>query len=190
MTGLSHFGVDIVLKRLELLKEIIVGLSRVALLVNPNTEVAPLYKRVTEAAAATLGLENHTFEARSLNELGRAFDAMVGAGMQAVTINGEGLAYQQRAQVAKLALARGLPLAVWSRETFEVGALMSYGTDQVAMCRRGPSFVDKILKGAKPGDLPVEQPSELEFLINLKVARALGLTVPTSVLARADDIIE
>ena len=170
MTGLSHFGIDIVHKRLQYLKDLVPGLSRVALLVNPNTEVAPLYKRVTETAAAELGLENRTFEARSLDELGRAFDAMVKADMQAVTINGEGLVYQQRANVAKMTLARRLPLAVWSRETFEAGALMSFGADQVAMCRRGPVFVDKILKGAKPGDLPVEQPTTLEFLINRKLA--------------------
>jgi putative tryptophan/tyrosine transport system substrate-binding protein len=190
MTGLSQFGLDIVLKRLQFLKDIIPGLSRVALLVNPNTEVASLYKRVTETAAAKLGLNNHTFEARSLDELGRAFDAMVKAGMQAVTINGEGLAYQQRASVARMTLARRLPLAVWSRETFEAGALLSYGADQVAMCRRGPTFVDKILKGAKPGDLPVEQPTKLEFLINRKIARALALTIPQIVLARADQVIE
>jgi putative tryptophan/tyrosine transport system substrate-binding protein len=190
MTGLSQFGADIVLKRLQFLKDIIPGLSRVALLVNPNTEVASLYKRVTENAAAELGLKNHTFEARSLDELGRAFDAMVKAGMQAVTINGEGLAYQQRANVAKMTLARRLPLAVWSRETFEAGALMSYGADQVAMCRRGPVFVDKILKGAKPGDLPVEQPTKLEFLINRKIARALGLTIPQIILIRADQVIQ
>jgi putative ABC transport system substrate-binding protein len=190
MTGLSQFGADIVLKRLQFLKDMIPGLSRVALLVNPNTEVASLYKRVTDTAAAGLGLSNHTFEARSLDELGRAFDAMVKAGMQAVTINGEGLAYQQRAYVATMTLARRLPLAVWSRETFEAGALMSYGADQVAMCRRGPVFVDKILKGAKPGDLPVEQPTKLEFLINRKIARALGLTIPQNMLIRADEVIE
>jgi len=190
MTGLSHFGTDLVLKRLQYLRELVPGLSRVALLVNPNTEVASLYKRVTEAAAVELGLENHTFEARSLDELGQAFDAMVKAGMQAVTINGEGLAYQQRANIAKMTLARRLPLAVWSRETFEAGALMSYGVDQVAMCRRGPVFVDKILKGAKPGDLPVEQPTKLEFLINRKVASALGLTIPPMLLVRAEEVIQ
>jgi len=190
MTGLSHFGTDIVIKRLQFLSDLIPGLSRVALLVNPNTEVAPLYKRVTETAAVELRLANHTFEARSLDELRQAFDAMVKAGMQAVTINGEGLVYQQRANVAKMALERRLPLAVWSRETFEAGALMSYGADQVAMCRRGPVLVDKILKGAKPGDIPVEQPTRLEFLINRKVASALGLTVPQLLLARADEVIQ
>ena len=189
MTGLSQFGADIVLKRLQFLKDIVPRLSRVALLVNPNTEVAPLYKRVTEAAAAQLGLENSTFEARSLDELERAFDAMVGAGMQAVTINGEGLAYQQRANIARMTVERRLPLGVWSKETFEAGALLSYGADQVAMCRRGPVFVDKILKGTKPGDLPVEQPTKLEFFVNLKTARALGLGIPQPLLTRADTVI-
>ena len=190
MTGLSQFGADIVLKRLQFLKDIVPHLSRVALLVNPNTEVAPLYRRITEIAAAELGLENRTFEARSLPELEQAFDAMVNVGVQAVTINGEGLAYQQRANIAKMALARRLPLAVWSKETFEAGALISYGADQVAMCRRGPVFVDKILKGAKPGDLPVEQPAKLEFFVNLKTAKALGLTIPQSLLMRADQVIQ
>jgi len=190
MTGLSQFGADIVLKRLQFLKDIVPRLSRVALLVNPNTEVAPLYRRITEIAAAELGLENRTFEARSLPELEQAFDAMVNVGVQAVTINGEGLAYQQRANIAKMALARRLPLAVWSKETFEAGALISYGADQVAMCRRGPVFVDKILKGAKPGDLPVEQPAKLEFFVNLKTAKALGLTIPQSLLMRADQVIQ
>src|SRR5215217_6016320 len=92
MTGLSNFGADIVLKRLQFLKDMIPGLARVALLVNPDTEVAPLYRRATDAAAAELGLENHTFEGRSINEVERAFDRMVAAGMQAVTINGEGVA--------------------------------------------------------------------------------------------------
>ena len=190
MTGLSQFGSDIVLKRLQFLKEIVPGLSRVALLVNPNTEVASIYKRVTDTAAAELGVKNQTFEARSLDELERAFDAMVKAGAQAVTINGEGLAYQQRSHIARMTLARRLPLAVWSRETFEAGALISYGADQVAMCRRGPVFVDKILKGANPGDLPVEQPTKLEFLINRKIARTLGLTIPQIMLLRADEVIQ
>jgi putative tryptophan/tyrosine transport system substrate-binding protein len=190
MTGLSQFGADIVLKRLQLLTYMIPGLTRVAVLLNPNTEVAPLYRRVTEAAANDLGLRHHAFEAASLPELEYAFDTMRASGMQAVTINGEGLAYQHRAKIAEMALARQLPLGVWSKETFEAGALMSYGTDQVAMCRRAAAFVDKILKGAKPSELPVEQPTKLQFFINLKVAQALGLTIPPAVLTHADEVIE
>ena len=190
MTGLSHFGIDIVHKRLQYLKDLIPGLSRVALLVNPNTGVAPLYKRVTETAARELGLENQTFEARSLDELEKAFDAMVKAEMQAVTVNGEGLVYQQRANVAKMTLARRLPLAVWSQRRLRLARSCPLGADQVAMCRRGPVFVDKILKGAKPADLPPEQPTTLEFLINRKIARVLGLTIPFSLLARADQVVQ
>lgn len=160
-TGLTHFAADLIGKRLEFLKETNPGLARVALLVNPDTEVARLYTTVTDSMAQTLGLSNHTFSARSRDELEPAFDSMVKAGMQAVTINSEGLAYQQREFIANLAIARRLPLSVWSRETLEAGALMSYGADQPAMCRRAADFVDKILKGAKPADLPVEEPTKI-----------------------------
>jgi len=190
MTGLSNFGADILAKRLQFLQDMRPSLSRVALLVNPNNPVTPLYREVTQAAAADLGLENHTFEARTVGELERAFDAMVEAGVEALTINADGLVFQQRTLVGTLALERRLPLGVWSRESFDGGALMSYGPDQVAMCRRAPTFVDKILKGAKPGNLPVEQPTKLELFINLKAARILGLSVPPMLLALADEVIE
>jgi putative tryptophan/tyrosine transport system substrate-binding protein len=189
MTGLSNFGADIVLKRLQLLKGMIPGLARVAVLVNSNTEVAALYTRVTDRAAAALGLANRAFDARSLDELRPAFDAMVQARMQAVTINGEGLAYQQRAHVARMCVERRLPLGVWSRETFDAGALMSYGVDQVAMCRRAAVFVDKILKGGKPADIPVEQPTKIQFFLNLKTAAAIGVSVPQAIVLRADEVI-
>jgi putative ABC transport system substrate-binding protein len=104
--------------------------------------------------------------------------------------NAPNLVFQQRGRVGQLALAHRLPLGVWSKETFDGGALLSYGPDQVAMCRRAPALVDKILKGAKPGDLPVEQPTKLELYINLKVARDLDLSVPTMLLALADELIE
>jgi putative ABC transport system substrate-binding protein len=144
-TGLTHFAADLIGKRLEFLRETSPGLAHVALLVNPDTEVARLYTNVTDSIAQKLGLSNHTFSARSRDELEPAFDAMVKMGMQAVTINSEGLAYQQREFIAQLAIARRLPLSVWSRETLEAGALMSYGADQPAMCRRAAAFVDKIL---------------------------------------------
>jgi putative ABC transport system substrate-binding protein len=189
-TGLTHFAADLIGKRLEFLKETVPGLARVALLVNPDTQVAGLYTNVTNAMAKKLGLSNHTFTARTRSELEPAFDAMVKAGMQAVTINSEGLAYQQKEYIAKLAIARRLPLSVWSKETLEAGALMSYGADQPAMCRRAAAFVDKILNGAKPGDLPVEEPQKIEFVLNKKTARALGLTFPNTLLVTATDVIE
>jgi putative tryptophan/tyrosine transport system substrate-binding protein len=188
-TGLTHFAADLIGKRLQFLKETIPGLSHVALLVNPDTQVARLYTDVTDSVATKLGLTNHTFSARSRDELEPAFDAMAKAGMQAVTINSEGLAYQQREFIANLAIERRLPLSVWSRETLEAGALMSYGADQVAMCRRAGVFVDKILKGAKPADLPVEEPTKIEFLLNEKTAKALGLTFPNTLLVAATEII-
>jgi putative ABC transport system substrate-binding protein len=189
-TGLTHFAADLIGKRLQFLKETIPGLARVALLLNPDTQVAPLYTKVTDAMATKLGLSNHTFSARSRDELEPAFDAMVKAGMQAVTVNSEGLAYQQKEFIANLAIARRLPLSVWSRETLEAGALMSYGADQPAMCRRAAVFVDKILKGANPADLPVEEPTKIEFLLNNKTAKALGLTFPHTLLVAATDVIE
>jgi putative ABC transport system substrate-binding protein len=189
-TGLTHFAADLIGKRLEFLKETVPGLARVALLVNPDTQVARLYTDVTNTMATKLGLSNHTFTARSRDELKPAFDAMVKAGMQAVTINSEGLAYQQKEYIASLAIARRLPLSVWSRETLEAGALMSYGADQPAMCRRAAVFVDKILKGAKPGDLPVEEPQTIEFVLNKKTAKALGLTFPNTLLVMATDVVE
>jgi ABC-type uncharacterized transport system substrate-binding protein len=189
-TGLTHFAADLIGKRLEFLRETSPGLAHVALLVNPDTEVARLYNNVTDSIAQKLGLSNHTFSARSRDELEPAFDAMVKMGMQAVTINSEGLAYQQREFIAQLAIARRLPLSVWSRETLEAGALMSYGADQPAMCRRAAAFVDKILKGAKPADIPVEEPANIEFLLNKKTAKALGLTFPHTLLAAATEVIE
>lgn len=189
-TGLTHFAADLIGKRLEFLKETVPGLARVALLVNPDTQVARLYTDVTNTMATKLGLSNHTFTARSRDELKPAFDAMVKAGMQAVTINSEGLAYQQKEYIASLAIARRLPLSVWSRETLEAGALMSYGADQPAMCRRAAVFVDKILKGAKPSDLPVEEPQKIEFVLNKKTAKTLGLTFPNTLLVMATDVVE
>jgi len=105
-------------------------------------------------------------------------------------INSDGLAFQGRSIIAKLAIARRLPLSAYSRETLEAGALMSYGPDYNQLCRRAAVFVDKILKGAKPSELPVEQPTKFEFLINLKIAKALGISVPAGLLARADEVIE
>jgi putative ABC transport system substrate-binding protein len=189
-TGLSSFGRDLAGKRLQFLKEAVPRLFRVALLANPNERSSRMYIDVFQAAAGELGLTVQPFEARSHEELESAFDAMARAGMQAVIITNGGLAFQGRAIIPKLAISRRLALSAYSRETFETGALMSYGPDQQEMCRRSAVYVDKILKGAKPGDLPVEQPTKLELLINLKIANALGLTIPPNLLAVATEVIE
>jgi putative ABC transport system substrate-binding protein len=190
ITGLANFTAELIPKRLELLKEIVPGLSRVALLANMNAKITGMYINLFQAAAAQLGLTIQTFEVRSPDELEPAFDAMVKADMQAVTINADGLGFTHRAVIAKLALARRLPLAAFSREPLEKGALLSYGVDSSAICRRTAVYVDKILKGATPAELPVEQPTKFEFLINLKTANALGITIPPTLLSRADELIE
>jgi len=189
-TGFSSFGRDLAAKRLQFLRDAVPELSWVALLINPTDFTAAMYIEVFQAAATELGLALQAFEARSLEQVEPAFDAMVRAGMQAVTVVNGGLAFQARAISPKLAIERRLALCAYSRETFEDGALMSYGPDQIVMCRDSVIYVDKILKGTKPSDLPVQQPTKLELLLNLKVAKALGVTVPPSLLIAADEVIE
>jgi putative ABC transport system substrate-binding protein len=190
VTGISNSAADLIGKRLEILKELIPGLSRVALLVNSNAQVAPIYIDAARAAAANLGLFDYTFTYRSSDELQSAFDAMRRADVQALITAPDGLAFTNRAIIAKLATAQRIPLSVWTRAAFMGGALMSYGADPNAIYRRAAVYADKILKGRKPSELPVEGPTKFEFLINLKTAKALGLTVPPSLLTRADEVIE
>ncbi|MGC1937124.1 MAG: ABC transporter substrate-binding protein, partial [Pseudolabrys sp.] len=190
ITGLSNFAPDLIGKRLQFLKETIPRLSQVALLVNPDSKTSRLYIDVTKAAAGSLGLVMQTFEVRSLDEMGPAFDAMARAGMQAVAINADGLVYQGKAIIAKLAIERRMALSAYSRETFDAGALMAYGPDNIAACHRAAVLVDKMLKGTKLSEIPVEQPTKFKFLINLKTANAIGLEAPSSLLSRADEVIE
>jgi ABC-type uncharacterized transport system substrate-binding protein len=189
-TGISFFTSELIGKRLQLLKEAIPDLSRVAQLVNPLAQISRLYIELTQAAAPQLGLTVERFEVRSRDELEPAFDAMVKANMQALVTNADGLAYAQRELIGQLALKARLPTAVFMRETLVPGTLLSYGVDSLAVCRRAAVYVDKILKGAKPGELPVEQPTKFELLINLKTAKALGLDVPWFLQQRADAVIE
>ena len=190
VTGLANFAVQLSAKRLEFLKEAVPRLSRVALLINPNVKITSRYVEESEAAAAKLGVALQRIEARSIDDLKRAFDAMVKARAQAVVVNAEGVFFQGRAIIARLALERGLPTCVFSRETLEAGAFMSYGPDQRAIFRRAAVYADKILKGAKPGDLPVEQPSRFELLVNVRTAKALRVTIPPSLQPRVDHFIE
>jgi putative tryptophan/tyrosine transport system substrate-binding protein len=189
-TGLSNFGREVAGKRLQLLKDLVPRLSRVVFLTNSNIPATRMYVEVMGSAATQLGLELRTFEARSVNDMEPAFDSLVKAEMQAVTVAQGGTAFQARAIIPKLALARGLPLCVYSRETFEHGALVSYGPDQIDTCHRSAVYVDKILKGSKPGDIPVEQPTKFELLFNLKTAKALGLQVPLHLQQIANEVVE
>jgi putative ABC transport system substrate-binding protein len=189
-TGLTNSGVELTTKRLQFLKEAIPRLSRVAMLVNPNAKITRLYIDEAQSAGAKFGLTIQVFEARSVDEFDQAFDAMTKTRMQALVINSEGLFFQGRAAIARLALAHRLPTCVWSREALEAGALMSYGPDQIEISRRVAVVVDKILKGARPADIPVEQPTRFEFLVNSITARALGVVIPKTLLIRTDEVIK
>jgi putative ABC transport system substrate-binding protein len=135
-------------------------------------------------------LTTQAFEVHTLSDLEEAFEEMVKAGVQALVVNAESLFYQGKETIAKLALARRLPTCVWVREVLEAGSLVSYGTDQRAIARRVAYYVDRILKGERPADIPVEQPTRFELVINLKTAKALGVEIPPTLLARADEVIE
>jgi ABC-type uncharacterized transport system substrate-binding protein len=189
-TGISFFTSELIGKRLQLLKEVVPGVSRVAQMVNPLAQISRLYTDLTQTAAAQLGLTVERFEVRSRDELEPAFEAMARANMQALVTNADGLAYAQRELIGQLALKTRLPAAVFMRETLVPGTLLSYGVDSLPICRRAAVYVDKILKGAKPGELPVEQPTKFELLINLKTAKALGITVPPLLISQADEVIE
>ncbi len=189
-TGLSNFSLELSGKRLEYLKEIVPDLSRVALLVNPNAKISDLYIEQAKAAGPKLGITTQAFQARSLNDFESVFDAMTKAGMQAVVVNAESLFYVGKDEIARLAIAHGLPSCVWVRECAEAGALLSYGADQRAIARRTAAYVDRILKGEKPADIPVEQPTRFELVINLRAAKALGLSLSPTLVARADEVIE
>ena len=190
MTGLSNFGEELAAKRLQLLKELVPGLSRVALLVNRDLLSKGFYIEGSRMAADKLGLAVQVFELTSVEDLEPTFDAMVQAGMQAVTLAQGGFAFSRRATVAKLALARRLALCAYSKTTFDAGALMAYGPNVLDAFRRMAVYVDKILKGAQPSELPVEQPTSFELFINLRVAKTLGLDVPVHLQQIADEVIE
>ena len=190
VTGLSNSASDLIGKRMELCKEIIPGLSRVGLLVNANSQLATAYVNAIAAAASYLGLSASSFLWRSPEELESVFAEIKGAGIQLVMTHPDGWAFTHRAAIAKFALANRLPLSTWSKQTFNSGALMSYGVNHDAICRRVAVYVNKLLKGARVAELPVEQPTKFEFLISLRTARVLGIEIPPPMLSRADEVSE
>jgi ABC-type uncharacterized transport system substrate-binding protein len=191
VTGLTNIALELSAKRLALFKEAFPLMNRVALLVNANDQQG-MRRYIDEslAAAAALGMTIQPVEVRSVEDFEAAFDKIVADRIEGVAVPADGLFYQGRVRLAQAALQRRLPLIMFSRETLQAGALMSYGPDVRVIFRRAASYVDKIVKGEKAGDLPVEQPTRFEFLINLKTARALGLEVAPMLLARADEVIE
>jgi len=192
--NVTGFGVDagdeIFGKRLELLKETLPNLSRVSILWNPD--FAPNRSRLTSMreAAQALGLTLVPAEARGLDAPEQAFATMVSGRAQAFVVLGEPVLFNYRGQIGVVALRNRLPAISTAREYAEAGLLLTYGPDLQDLNRRSAVFVDKIFKGAKPADLPVEQPTKFELVVNLKTAKALGVEVPTSLLQRADEVIE
>ena len=186
ITGLTTISADLRGKRLELLKETISRVSRVAVLWNPN---APAGREETEIAARSLGLKLQLLEVRDPEDLDGAFRAAVRERAQALVVPRNPVTMNERERIAQLAIKSRLPAVYDEREFVEAGGLMSYGTNLADLNRRAATYVDKILKGAKPGDLPVEQPTKFELVINLKTAKQIGLTIPPHVLARADKVI-
>jgi putative ABC transport system substrate-binding protein len=191
VTGLAwSVDLEIIGKGLELLKEIIPNLSVAAILLNPANPAQARAITVLQRVAPSLGVQLHLFEARDPNDLDGGFAAMAKQRVQAVLVVAEALFVEQRARLAELEAKYRLPSMHGLRINVEAGGLMSYGPSTTDIWRRAASFVDKILRGAKPADVPVEQPTKYELLINLKTGKAMGITVPPMLLARADEVIE
>jgi ABC-type uncharacterized transport system substrate-binding protein len=190
LTGFTTIAPVLSGKRLELLKETIPGLTRVALLWNPQNPGSTQVWKESLVSARELGLQLHSMEVSSADKFDSAFKEATKAGSTAIAVTLDGLINSNQKRIADLAIKNRLP-AIYPRGDFaESGGLISYGPDQAEPYRRIASMVDKILKGTKPADIPVEQPKKFEFIINLKAAKQIGLTIPPNVLARADKVIK
>jgi putative ABC transport system substrate-binding protein len=190
ITGLSALAPEISGKRLQLLKESIPKLTRVAVFGSSTEPGNAQSLRETQYAAKTLGVELHNEEIRRPDQIETAFQQTLKERVQAILVLPTALNFAHRKEIANFALKSRLPLIGGSSEYIDVGGLMSYGVNFVDLFHRAASYVDKILKGAKPADLPVEQPTKFELVINLKTAKQIGLTIPPNVLARADRVIK
>jgi putative ABC transport system substrate-binding protein len=190
VTGLSRQTRDIIGKTFQLLKEALPEASRVDLLANPTDPLSSAMVAEAKEGAKSLGVQLKIVEARAPTELEAAFSTMRADRAGAILVVGGAGFYLNRTQIVDLALRNRLPSVFQNREFVEAGGLLSYAPSTVANYRRAAFFVDKILNGPKPADLPVEQPAEFELVINLKTAKALGLTIPPSLLQRADQVIE
>jgi putative tryptophan/tyrosine transport system substrate-binding protein len=190
ITGLAILQTELYVKGLEILISAVPVAKQIAVLWNPDAPSHTPALKALEAAARPLQRQLQAVVAGTRAELENAFSAMARAHAQAVLVLGHGPYMAERQRIAELAIRYRLPTFFVWRDHVEAGGLISYGPDFTDLVRRGAIYVDKILKGAKPGDLPVEQPTKFEFVINLKTAKALGLTIPPSLLARADQVIE
>jgi putative ABC transport system substrate-binding protein len=190
ITGLSTLAPEISGKRLELLNEVLPKLSRVAVLGTSTTPSSAQALRETELAAAASAVSLHYIDVRTAKDVASAFKAASKGHADALLVLGGPVLASQRSQFPELAVNSRLPAIYWRSDIVEDGGLMSYGVNLSDLNRRAATYVQKILKGAKPGDLPVERPTKFELMINLKAARQIGLTIPPNVLARADKVIK
>jgi len=189
VTGLSTLGADLAGKRLELLREVVPGLGRLAIMGNAGNPFSVLEVEEVQAAARKLGLEAVTLEIRHASDIMSAFDTLKG-GSDALYVCTDALANANRIKINILAVGARLPTMHGSRDYVEAGGLMSFGPNYSDLFRRAADYVDKILHGAKPSNIPVEQPTKFDLIMNLATAKALGLTVPSPLLARADEVME
>ncbi len=190
ISGLTILSTELAGKRLQILRELLPRANRVALLVHRLASTTPLLIREMRAASQQLGIQIAAQEIDAAVDLPSAFAAMQRERAQALVVQQNPITTDNERRIAELAVQHRLPAIYYRRDFVEAGGLMSYGPNAVAMYRRAATYVDKILKGAKPADLPVEQPTEFELVINLRTAKALGLTIPQSLLLRADQVIK
>jgi putative tryptophan/tyrosine transport system substrate-binding protein len=189
VTGLSFQQTDLAGKRIELLRELLPGLRRFGIVANVGAPAAALEMQEVQAAVGTVGLAAVSREIRRTDDIASAIDALKDR-VEALYVVSDPLLTTNRTRVAILAVGARLPTIHGAREHVEAGGLISYGASFPALFRRGAEYVDKILRGAKPADLPIEQPTKFDLVVNLISAKALGLTIPHSLLARADEVIE
>ena len=190
ITGWTHQGIELRVKYLDLLKEAVPEATRIGVLWNPGNPIHGPSLKSMEATAEALKVELHPVGARDPQEIESAFSVLTQKRVQALTVFQDGMFLAQGPLIIALAARSRIPTMYGLTDLARAGGLMGYGVNLPGMYRHAASFVDRILKGAKPADLPVEQPTKFELVINLKTAKALGLTIPPSVLARADEIIE
>jgi putative ABC transport system substrate-binding protein len=190
ITGMTSYVSELSGKRVELLKEAFPGISRVASLQNMSNPISPAQWDATRMAASTLGLSAELLDARAADDIARAFARYAERRFDALTVGLDALIQAQIGTILDLAARQRVRVAYPSREFVDGGGLMSYGVNYPDLYFRAAALIDKILKGAKPGDLPVEQPSKLELLVNLKTAKALGISIPPTLIARADEVVE
>jgi putative ABC transport system substrate-binding protein len=190
VTGLSNLSEELTGKRLQFVKDVVPRVLRVAVLWNASNPISTIVFKHTEAAARTLGLQVQSVEVRGPDDFEQALPATLSGRANTLFVVDDPLVFRERTLIAEFALRNRLPASAFYKEFVEAGGLMSLGPNLTHQYRRAAIFVDKILKGTKPADLPVEQPTKFELVINLKTAKAIGLTIPPSLLLRADQVIE